>query len=227
MTRNSELTADAVNRIDGFERSFVVDVDPQAVWDAIAQPTEPKADGTAQYDIPGLEAVCSAVEVDPGKLLRMKKEEEPCMGTEVIIALEDAGSGTRVTVVQSGFGPWLPDVIEMFGYVWNMILADLKLFIETGVRIKTHLFDPASMPTVSLGCGTQDHFTGLIATQVEKAGFCQRVGVEEGDLLVSLNGVRLLNSMLLQNLLKMASAGTEFELTWVRAGELKSGRATI
>ncbi len=227
MTKNSQFTTSSVNRQDGFERTFVVDVDPDAVWQAVARAAPATEAGVRQYHIPGLEAVCSEIECKPGEFLRMKKEEEPCKGTEVIIALEHAGSGTKITVVQAGFGPWLPDVIELFGYVWNMIIADMKLYIETGLQIKTHLFEPDDQPTVSLGCNTSENLTGLLVVDTTKNGFCEQAGVEKGDVLLQLNGVRLLNGMLLTNLLKMVAPGATLELVWAHDRQLKTRSLSV
>lgn len=217
--------SDSTTGKDGFRRSFVIDVAPDTVWRAVTgAPAEAKDDGTPQYHMAGFEALCSVIEEDPGTLLRLRKEEEPCSGTEIAVQLEHAGSGTRVTVVQSGFGPWLPDVIEMFGMVWNMIVADLKLYLEQGVRVKTHLFDQAP-PRASLGCETQDRLEGLAVGRVAEDGFAGRAGLRTGDLLLQLNGVRLLNTMQLIDLMRIGAPGTELEAVWARSGELM--RATV
>ena len=55
--------------------------------------------------IPG--ASCTAIEVEAERLLRVKKDHWPCEGTEILIELEQVDAGTRVRVVQSGFGAFL------------------------------------------------------------------------------------------------------------------------
>jgi predicted metalloprotease with PDZ domain len=164
--------------------------------------------------------------LDPGRLLRVRKDEQPCAGTEIAVRLEHAGSGTRVTVVQSGFGPWLPDVIEMFGMVWNMIVADLKLYIERGITLKTHLFSEPQ-PTANLGCSLEDNLTGLVVVTVNDDGFAARAGIQQGDLLVNLNGVRLLNGMQLLDLMRMCKAGDELNAVWARGRERMEATAAI
>lgn len=210
---------------DGFRRTFVVDVAPEAVWQALTRPPAGALDAAAVH-MPGFEARCSILEQDPGKLLRLSKDEEPCSGTEIAVRLEHAGSGTRVTVVQSGFGPWLPDVIEMFGMVWNMIVADLKLYLERGIAIKTHLFEEPP-PRVGLGCDAVDQLDGLKVANVAADGFAARLGVAGEDLLLKLNGARLLNSMQLADLLRMCAPGQELEAVWARGSELMRGRAQL
>lgn len=209
--------------LNGFRRSFVVDVDPDTVWQRLTRPPNKSGEGN-RYNIPGLEADCIEIECRTGEFLRMIKDEEPCKGTEVVVQLEHASNGTRVTVTQSGFGPWLPDVVEMFGSVWNVIVADLMLYLETGVQVQTHLFGGPS-PTVSLGCTLQDRLTGLEVKDVLDDGFCARAGIRTGDLLVRLNDVRLVNTMQLNDLLRLATPGQELHIDWARDGELLHGTA--
>lgn len=218
-------------RPDGFERTFTVDLAPDDVWQAVARPVpdaaQPEAGGAAtHYLLPGFEARCSVLEQDVGRLLRVRKDEEPCSGTEIVVRLEHAGSGTKVTVVQSGFGPWLPDVIETFGMVWNMIVADLKLYLERRISIKTHLFSQPP-PSLGLGCKTQDELSGLTVAQVEADGFAARAGIRQGDLLLELNGARLLNELQLMDLMRMCSAGSELQVRWARGRDLMQGRASL
>jgi hypothetical protein len=215
-----------LNRQDGFQRSFVVDLDPQAVWDAIRRPPRADHDGRTRYNLPGFEADCLVVDSEAASLLRVIKDEEPCKGTEIVISLAHEGSGTRITVVQSGFGPWLPDVLEMFGYVWNMIVADLALYIETGIQIKTHLFQDGA-PTVELGCKTADALSGLRVTDVDAGGFCQRAGIRQGDLLLKMGQVRLVHTLQLQSLLHMCKPGDPVSVTWARSGALMNATSSF
>lgn len=197
---------------DGFHRSFVVAVDAEAAWQAVARPVEGQL---GRYNLPGFEAECSELESTRGKFLRLTKAEEPCKGTEIALVFEDSGNGTRITVVQYGFGPWLPEVIETFGMVWNHIVADLKLYIETGVQIKTHLFAEPP-PQAQLGCKTRDALSGLEVTDVNAGGFCDRAGIKNGDLLVKLGGARLLNGLQLQSLLRVCTREQVLGATIVR-----------
>jgi hypothetical protein len=208
--------ANDIKKQDGFIRTFSVDLSRDAVWEAVCKPT-PGNDGN--FVVPGFEAVCSALEITEGEKLRVLKEEEPCKGTEIIIELVDQDTGTRVTVSQSGFGPWLPDLIEVFGCVWNMIVADLKLAIESGVQIKTHLFG-AVPPAVSLGCVVTDNISGLLVTTVEEDTFASRSDLLPGDLIVRLNGARVMHNLQLADLLRMCAPGNELEVEWVRDGVL-------
>ncbi len=210
---------------DGFKTTFTVDLAPEQVWDAVARPapgstTEP----AAAYHLPGFEARCVPIEVDPGRVLRVRKDEEPCKGTEIVVVLEAEGSGTRITVVQSGFGPWLPSVLETFRVVWNLIVADLALYIERRISLKTHLVG-APPPRVSLGIRTQDRLTGLLVTGVDAGSFGERAGLETGDLMLTLNNVRLLYGMRLVDLARMCAPGNELTAVWARKSETMRGTA--
>ena len=211
---------------EGFQRTFVVDVAPDAVWEALTGPQPRHTGDDTVCFLHGFEARCSVLERDPGRFLRLRKDEDPCSGTEIAVRLEHAGSGTRVTVVQSGFGPWLADVIETFAGVWHMIVADLKLYLERGITIKTHLFDQPP-PGAGLGCTTVDQLEGLRVTAVETAGCAAGAGVRADDLLLRLNGVRLLTGLQLLDLMRMCQPGQELEVVWARGAELMQGRGVL
>jgi uncharacterized protein YndB with AHSA1/START domain len=96
---------------DDFEATFVVDLAPDDVWQAItsrALPAEGEGDNDVHYVLPGFPsferlpmsgASCTQLEVEPGRLLSVKKDHHPCAGTEIAVRLEKADTGTRVTVV--------------------------------------------------------------------------------------------------------------------------------
>ncbi|MBS05364.1 MAG: hypothetical protein CMQ24_22060 [Gammaproteobacteria bacterium] len=211
--------------LDGFRRSFVVDLDASDVWSAIARPATDTDDALA-FHLPGFEANCTGFEVDVSRLLRVRKAEEPCKGTEIVVQLEATDTGTRVTVTQSGFGPWLADLIEPFTQVWHGIVADLKLYIETGVSIRTHLFDEKP-PRVALGCATMDAISGVQVTSVEADGYAVAVGIEVGDLLVALNGSRALFGLQLTEMLRLCEPGQTLEATWVRGRKRRRGSGSL
>lgn len=215
---------------DGFKTSFVVDLAPEQVWDAVARPAPESARSSGgesdRLHLPGFEAWCVPLEVDAGRVLRVRKDEEPCKGTEIVVVLEAEGSGTRITVSQSGFGPWLPAVLETFRVVWNLIVADLALYVERQISLNTHLFG-APAPRISLGIQTQDQLAGLLVTQVEGGGFGERAGIEPGDLLLALNNVRVLYGMQLMDLARMCSPGNELEAVWARKNERMRGSARV
>lgn len=98
---------------------------------------------------------------------------------------EQAGTGTRVTVVQSGFGPWLDRLRDTFETHWRQIVADLRLFLERGLTV------PGTAWGASLGADTRHTPTGLELTAVTPGGFADGAGMLPGDLLLTLRDLRV------------------------------------
>lgn len=218
---------------DEFRAEFVVDLDRQAVLDALTEPVsgfEPRGeDGSTKRLLPGFPsakptvvpgAVCTQLEIEPGRLLRVRKDDEPCAGTEIAILLEDTETGTRVYVVQSGFGPWFQaakDTILAHGYE---IVADFQLFLERGIRV------PPKNWGVSLGGMTRQTPTGVAITAVSPDGFASRAGLERGDLLLTLRGVRIYNTQQLWTALALSGTGDVADVSWARGRDcLRSAAA--
>ena len=138
---------------DDFETTFVLDLAPDAVWEALTRRTVEGDGGELHYVLAGFPsfppldikgASFTPLEVEPGRLLRVQKDHHPCMGTEVAVRLESAETGTRLTVVQSGFGPFL-DLVgrdTVFGHGLQVLSHD------------TTLISPPAGPRRSLGRGT-------------------------------------------------------------------------
>src|SRR5262249_39272321 len=96
-------------RDDGFEATFVVSTPRAKAWELLMT-AEPAAEsltppGAGQRWIPAIEGAAEDIEVVPEERLHTRKVTEPCAGTEIVITFEDQATGTRITIVQSGFGP--------------------------------------------------------------------------------------------------------------------------
>ena len=224
---------------DGFEATFVVDLALDDVWKAITVPSpvaSPRAPqtgaeaGPMRYLIAGFPAfgadhapgtLATELEVDPGRLLRVNKDEEPCAGTEIAIVLENADNGTRVTVVQSGFGPWLTSVRDTFEAHWQQIVHDLQLFIERGIRV------PGTAWGADLGAMSKQQSLGLEITAVTPGAYAERLGLETGDLLLTLRDIRVHDTQQLWTILALSAPGDETEASWARGREVRSGSATL
>jgi len=217
---------------DAFKATVVVEVAPAEVWKALTERTLEAAEGEGEshYVLPGFPsfepipmegASFTPLEVDPGRLLRVRKDHHPCQGTEVAIQLEQAETGTKITIVQSGFDAAFLDFAGrnvVFGH-GHQIVADLALYVEHGV------FAPGRVWGASLGATTQDRMFGLEVVSVVPDGFAERAGMRPGDLLVSLRDVRVYDIRMLTTLLALTEAGTEAEVAWVRAGKVISSSA--
>lgn len=89
-----------------FETSFEVLATPGEAWRALAEGQVGRVDTTAEprrWWLPGFEATGEEVECEPDRRLTVRKDQMPCAGTTIAITFEHVSSGTRITVVQSGF----------------------------------------------------------------------------------------------------------------------------
>ena len=118
---------------DKFETTFSVSAAPDVVWKRLDQRDE---DG--RWLLPAFEALGDELEVEPGAKLHVRKVTEPCAGSEIVIVLEHEGSGTKVTVSQSGFRAWFASATDAFAVGWRHIVADLALYLDRGVRGGRH-----------------------------------------------------------------------------------------
>ena len=217
---------------DDFEATFVVDVAPDEVWDALTSRTiKGETDGELHYVLPGfpsfhpLEVVgasCTPVELKAGRLLRVRKDHEPCAGTEIAVRLEQAETGTRITIVQSGFGPFL-DIVgrdTVFGH-GHQIMADFRLYLERGVTV------PGTVWGANLGAQMQHTPVGLEVVSVYPGSFAESARMCAGDLLLTLRGIRLHDLQQLWTLLALTEAGSSAIATWARGREAMDGKATF
>ncbi|MEE9255322.1 MAG: hypothetical protein V3U43_10325 [Pseudomonadales bacterium] len=214
---------------DGFKATFVVDLSAEEAWQAMTRPVLGSADAELQRVVPGFPgvgdhgpgALCTELEVQPGRLLRLRKEHEPCAGTEIAVVLEATDTGTRITIVQSGFGPWLKDVRDTFETHWHQIVADFRLHIERGITV------PGTIWGASLGVMTKQTPTGLQIIDVSPDGFGRTAGMADGDLLLTLRGIRIHDTQQLWTILALSSTGEELDATWARGREGMQATAVL
>ena len=218
---------------DGFEATFVVELAPDEVWEALTSRTtgeDADASGQVHYVLPGFPsfaplelagASCTPVEMEAGRLFRVRKEHEPCAGTEIAVRLEQAETGTRVTIVQSGFGPWLEKVRDTFGTHWLQIVADFRLYLERGLVV------PGTVWGANLGAQTRHTPVGLEIVGVDAGGFSESAGMLPGDLLLTLRGIRLHDTQQLWTVLALTEIGASANVTWARGREIMHGKATF
>ena len=205
---------------DRFEVVLEVDVSPEEAWAAL---TAKRADGAEDsYWLPGFEAPGDILEVDPGRLLRVRKAAEPCKGTEIAFLVEASGSGARVTVVQSGFPAWVKRALEDFTFGWDEIVADLAVYLKHGVRAKRHV-----APWAGSGLFTKTVQGGLKVVAVEPGSFGERAGMQRGDLLIKLGGAPMITRLQLSTMMRACRAGEEVEAVWARGRELMKATAAL
>lgn len=205
-----------IHRDDGFEATFVVSTPRAEAWKRLEK------DDDGRWWIPGVESPADELEVVPETMLRTRKAAEPCLGTEIVITLEDADTGTRITFAQFGFGdgfssrrPWLESG-------WWAIRADLWVFFEHGVRPERH-----ARPWASPGCSVVEAPGGLLVNGVQPGALADQCGVQTGDLLLTIGGAPVVTIRELSILMRGRRPGTETKLRYLRGGELLTGTGTL
>lgn len=150
---------------DGFETTFVVRTPRAEAWERLAAAEAPieglLTPRPGQWWISGVEAPADELEVRHGELLRARKAVEPCKGTEIVIAMEDEDTGTRITFVETGFGPGFSQARPWLAAGWYSIQADLEVFFGRGVSLGRHLTRWGS-----IGCDVSETGEGLVVGEV-------------------------------------------------------------
>lgn len=206
---------------DGFEATFRIQLDRPTAWARVVGGEEAVAPGD-QLWLPGFDSRATVQEIDEAQRLLARKDDEPCAGTDIVVTLEDEGTGTRVHVVQSGFGDWLPAMYDAMAIGWRHIVADLQTFLVTTVHARRH-----ARPWGDLGATTTPTEGGLRLGAVAPGGLAERLGLADGDLLVALCDTPVVTREELETALRViAATGARPTAEWVRADRLMAGPAT-
>lgn len=168
----------------GFEATFVLAVDRATAWARLTgHPLDADAGAGDRCWLPGFDSAVTVNERRDGEELRATKDDEPCAGTEIVVALADDGTGTRITVVRSGFGDRLPAPRDLMAVGWRHIVADLHTSLATGAHARRHL-----RPWGDLGASARPQAGGMRLSAVRPGALADRLGLRDGDLLVVLAG---------------------------------------
>lgn len=205
-----------IHREDGFEATFVVSTPRAEAWGRLER------DDDGRWWIPGVEAPADELEVIPETRLRASKATEPCIGTEIVITMEDVETGTRITFAQHGFGDHFTTARPWLEAGWWAIRADLWVFFEHGVRPARH-----ARPWANLGCAVSESPGGLTAGNVEPGALADQCGVRPGDLLLTIGGAPVVSIRELSILLRGRPPGTATKVRYLRGGELLTGAGTL
>ena len=206
---------------DEFEKTFVVEIAPADVWQRLIERTM-TVDGETHYVLPGFPSMeplpidgasCSPIEIESERLLRLRKDHWPCEGTEIIVELEAFETGTKIRVVQSGFGAFIDfagrDTVFRHG---EQIADDLRLFLERGLTV------PGTAWGVSLGAVPRQTPVGLELARID-GGFAKEAGLEVDDLLLTLRGIRIHDLQQLWTVLALTEGASRAEVTVARGRE--------
>lgn len=165
---------------DGAERSH---------WEAPEYAIDPRPGGKVRWRIPPWDPVDGEVlEVEPHRRLVTTEGAGVLDGaTQVTVTFESTGHGTRITVVQAGFGTgagW-QDQLEGHRQGWLRSLRDLVLYLETGVASQRFF----SRWHCDLGMFLTETFAGLRVTEVLPGGWAEEAGVQVGDVVLYVAGL--------------------------------------
>jgi hypothetical protein len=215
---------------DAFKATFTIEIAPGKAWPLIARRVDDKkqsavesAAGT-QVFLPGWEMTGEVLETAPGKSIKLRKDSMPCKDTVILIELEAEGSGTRVRVVQSGFGiDTLKALNTPLGIGAFWIFSDFAFYLETGVMAHRHM----SSWSVSFGARVEETPAGLRMLAVPPNTFAARAGMEAGDRLITLAGASVLTERDLVIALRTQQGQERVQLYWARGGEKMSGYGTF
>ena len=205
---------------NGFEATFRLRIDPNHAWRRLAGDTS-GLEGEHVW-LPGFDSLVTVVESVPPHRLRGTKDEEPCAGTDIVVTLEDDDTGTRVHVVQSRFGDWMPAHYELMAVGWRFIVADLHTYLATGAHARRHL-----RPWGDLGAGCTAVDGGMRIHDIRRDGLAGALGLTENDLLVSLAGAPVASVDDLVTVLRIVDSASGTDAEWIRDGRLMSSAEAV
>jgi hypothetical protein len=207
---------------DRFEATFVLAIDRATAWKRLTEHPVDSPSGDARYWLPGFDSSATVTEQVEGTELRVTKDDEPCAGTDIVVTLTDADTGTRITVVQSRFGDWMPPHYDMLAVGWRHIVADLETYLSTGAHASRHL-----RPWGDLGAEVIPTAGGLHVAGVRPGTLADRIGLRDDDLLVVLAGAPVSGYDDLVTVLRVLDGRAgEVGAEWVRDGVVRKAVAS-
>lgn len=203
---------------DRFEATFRLRIDRHTAWRRLTE--NATTDEGEHLWLAGFDSQATVVDAEPPGCLHASKDDEPCAGTDIVVTLEDDEIGVRIHVVQSRFGAWLPDRYEMMAVGWRYIVADLQTYLATGVHARRHLRlwgDLGADATASDG--------GIRVDRIREGGLASRLGLDDGDLLVTLGGAPIASLDDLVTVLRVLNTDRLPPAEWIRSGSLLTAGA--
>ena len=208
-----------------YERTFVVAVPVTRAWEAFVDEKEREAWMGAPPGETFEHVDIKVGDVEPQAKLSWTHSQNGLEGSyETVVTFEEVSSGTRITMVRSGFG----DSEDWQHYAgnttrgWDENIADLILYLETGIRGGRHFQFRAG-----LGATMLDSPQGVRITHVVPGGFAAEAGMRSGDLLLRLNGASVLSVSDVAFLGREHGPGAEIEAEYVRGSEVLRGRGAL
>ena len=208
-----------------YERTFVVAVPVAKAWLAFTDAQQREAwMGT----MPGGEFEAQEIkigEVEPLRRLSWSQGQSGLDGWyQTTVAFEEISSGTRITIVRSGFGDsedWR-HYAENTARGWDEMLADLVLYLETGAHGGRHFAFRSGLGATMLQSGA-----GVCITHVVPGGFAAAAGMQAGDVLLRLNGASVVHGTDVCFIGREHAAGELIEVEYARGGSVLRGRGRL
>ena len=209
--------------MDELTAVFNVERPLHEVWEACRLSDEGDKCRIPAFPSPGGDGCAATVlESRPQRLLRARKDDMPCAGTEIEIRMEPAtaaGWPTRVTLRQSSFPSAFAAAPEIFDAHFRQIAANFHLYLERGIRMD------AGVPS-DFGASLMQTALGLELRAVTDGGLADASGMAAGDLLLTVGGVRIHSIGELWAVLG-ARAEPVLTVTWARGRERMEGNASV
>ncbi len=204
------------------EKTFEVAATPAEAWKAL-ESLRARAASPDEWWLPGFECRGAEVDVQPTRQLTVRKLDQPCADTLIAVTFEHADTGTRVRVVQSGFD----EAFVKFagGAFWlhaDHLMTDFHLFLETGVVAQR-----SWLPWAPLGIGVTAEAYGLRVKSVQSGTWAERIGVEAGDVILTIAGAPLYDAGELGVVERIVHAGDDVAATWARGERRCEATATV
>jgi len=214
------------DRVSGmYERTFVVAVPVARAWQAFVDPAEREAWMGNRPDEALEPGEMKIGAIEPERRLSWSSSQAGLEGWyETTVTFEEVSSGTRITIVRSGFGDsedWL-HFAENTQVGGDELIADLILYLETGVRASRHFTFRSGLGATTLPAGA-----GVRVTHVVPGGFADGAGMRAGDLVIGLNGAPVFRMPDVAVVLREHAPGDTIEAEYVRSGEVLRGRAPL
>jgi len=207
--------------------SAFTDSHERSQWEAPEYEIDPQPGGKLHWRIPPWPTVEGEVlEVEPNRRLVMSEGEGVIEGaTRVTVTFESVDDGTRITVVQAGFGDgarWR-DQLEGHHYGWELAIRDLVLYLETGLSSRRFFTEWQS----DLGLCTTETRPGLRVTEVTQDSFASDAGIQVGDVLLYLDAEPIYRRTDLWPHQRSRKPGERLEVEYAREGNALRGTGTL
>lgn len=201
-----------------FAATFEVERPLHAVWQACRLPTDVEPPACRIPAFPSFDGNpgCAATVLtsEPQQQLRVRKDDEPCAGTEIEIRVGPATAGgwpTRVSVRQSGFAPWLLAAGDAVEAHWRHIVADFHLYLVHEVTVPDTVWG-------EIGAALRQTPIGLELADLTDGGLAARCDMQPGDVLLTIAGIRVHTIEQLWTVLALVDSRREKAIAWVRDG---------